>query len=127
MLELHTDSAGSPDLGCGAVLRNEWVRFPWPEGLASKLVMSDITFLKFVPVVLAVSIWGRRLANRKVILNVDNLTLVSVLNKHASKSKRIMDLMRQFVLVGTVHNLTVKAERIAGNVNTVAETISRKQ
>lgn len=43
-LELFTDSAGNPDLGCGAVFGSHWVYLLWPQKWKSLNIFSDITF-----------------------------------------------------------------------------------
>ena len=57
-------------------------------------------FLEMIPVVIAIEVWGLQLRNKNVVLNVnvDNIALVSVINKQTTKSKRLMELVRHFVL-----------------------------
>ena len=47
---------------------------------------------------------GVALRNKKVVFNVDNIELVSVINKQTTKSKRLMELVRHFVL-GLMQNI----------------------
>lgn len=126
-LELYTDSAGSNLLGCSCYYKQEWAFFPWPETWCSEELMKDITFLEMVPVVLALYLWGKQLSQKNVVLHIDNQALVYVINKQTTKSKRLMQLVRQFVLLAMVNSINFKAFHISTNLNCIADSISRKQ
>lgn len=125
VLELFTDSCGS--IGCGAYFSGEWVHMPWPDSWIKSEVERDITFLEFVPIVLAMSIWGSRLRNKKIKFFVDNLALVEILNKQTSKSKRVMSLMRPFVLYTMQNNIIFRSHHILGALNSISDSISRQE
>ncbi|XP_033733376.1 uncharacterized protein LOC117322521 isoform X1 [Pecten maximus] len=127
VLQLFTDSAGNAELGCGAYFHGEWAYFQWPRDWASTEKMRDITFLEFIPIVLALSIWGHKLVNRKIIFHIDNSALVSVLNAQSSKDKIVMELMRPFVIELLQHNILFKARHVPGVENVIADSISRMQ
>ena len=80
-LSLFTDSAGNAKLGCAAIFRNHWVFLRWLKEWENKQIMHDITFLELVPVCLAFCIWANQLKHKKIIINTDNMALVSILNK----------------------------------------------
>ena len=80
-LSLFTDSAGNAKLGCAAIFRNHWVFLRWPKEWENKQIIHDITFLELVPVCLAFCIWANQLKHKKIIINTDNMALVSILNK----------------------------------------------
>lgn len=126
-LQLYTDSAGSPDLGCGCYFDKEWAFLQWPELWRGKQLMKDMTFLEMIPVLLALFLWGERLHQRKVLLHIDNEALVSVINTQTSKSKRLMQLVRRFVLLAMQHSIVFKAVHIPTLMNSKADSISRKQ
>ena len=126
-IEFFTDSAGSAGLGCGAYFSGEWVYFSWPMNWIKGGILKDITFLEFVPVVLAMAIWGHMLQNKKIIFNIDNMALVEILNSQTSKSKRIMYLMRPFVLYTLKNNTIFRGKHIKGQFNEIADAISRQQ
>lgn len=126
-INFYTDSAGSFNLGCGAYFNGEWCFFPWPETWAPSDVLKDMTFLELVPVVLAISLWGGKLANKKIVLHIDNQAVVAILNKLTSKSERVMTLLRSFVLASMKYNILFRAVYIASKDNIVADSISRKQ
>lgn len=114
-------------MGCGAYFNGEWCFFPWPETWAPSDVLKDMTFLELVPVVLAISLWGGKLANKKIVLHIDNQAVVAILNKLTSKSERVMTLLRSFVLASMKYNILFRAVYIASKDNIVADSISRKQ
>ena len=89
--------------------------------------MRDMTFLELIPVVLAIEIWGSELKNKKVLFHVDNLSLVTIINKQSCKSKRVMELIRHFVFRLMLHSVIFKADHIAGMDNDIADSLSRKQ
>lgn len=61
-------------------------------------ILHDMTTLNLIPVVLAVSLCGSQLANRRIRFYIDNEALVTVLDIQSSKSSRVMKLIRLFVL-----------------------------
>lgn len=86
--------------------------------------MRDLTFLELIPVVIAIELWGHDLQNKKVSFRVDNLSLVSVINKQSSKNKRVMELVRHFVFRLMLHNVLFKAKHIASIDNNIADSLS---
>ena len=89
-LELFTDAAGSK--GYGAVFGKKWFFGSWPESWGSL----NITFLEFFPIVIALHIWGRSMANKCTCFVTDNSALVDIINRQTSKHKLIMLLVRLF-------------------------------
>lgn len=126
-LQLFTDSAGSRDLGCGCFFQQEWAYFQWPHAWGNGEVLKDITFLEMVPVLLSLELWGEQLKHRRLILYIDNEALVAVINKQTSRSKRLMRLVRPFVLKCMQFGILFKARHITTYCNDIADSISRKQ
>jgi len=92
---LFTDSAAGAGTEGAAYLSGEWVFFQWPENWVKSDIIGNITFLEFVPVVLAMSVWGHKLQNKKIIFNIDNMSLVHILNSQTSKSKAVMNVVNE--------------------------------
>lgn len=126
-LQLFTDSSGNPELGCGAYLQGSWVQFRWPIAWKGSQILKDMSLLEFIPVVLAMFLWGKKLENKKIIFNIDNIALVSIINKRTSKDKVIMKLMRPFVLITMLNNIQFKGSFINGFQNCIADSLSRFQ
>ena len=126
-LGLFTDAAGAADLGAACYLAGHWCFFPWPASWACSAVLRDMSFLEMVPVLLAIWVWSGLLQNKKVKFFIDNEALVAILNKQTSRSKRLMQLVRPFVLACMSDNITFKAIHIGSKQNSVADAISRRQ
>ena len=101
--------------------------FQWPHNWVDLGILKDITFLEFVPIVLSMAIWGSRLQNKKVKFYIDNRALVDIINTQTSKSKRVMALMRPFILYTLQNNIIFRARYIEGKNNEIADAISRQQ
>ena len=126
-LQLFTDATGNANLGCAAYFAPYWIFFEWPETWQGTGILHDLTFLELVPIVLAFHAWGNFFQNKKILLNTDNLALVSILNRKTSKSKRVMRLIRPLVLQSMFHNIQCKSVHIEGRFNHIADALSRKQ
>ena len=125
-ISFFTDSAGNRDLGAGLMFKKHWAFFPWLESWRGKEIMSDITFLKLVPIVLSIFLFRHELANKWIVFHTDDKALVSIFNKKSSKSRRVIQLLRPFVLQTMIHNMQFKACHIQGNFNCKADASSRK-
>lgn len=126
-LQLFTDASGNPELGCGSYFQGHWAHFTWPIGIKNSPLIRNLAYLEMVPVLLAVYLWGNLLKNKRIILQIDNLALVSILNKSSSKDKNIMILVRQFVLMSMMYNIHFKAVHIESSENKLADALSRFQ
>lgn len=126
-LQLFTDSSGNPELGCGAYFQGSWAQFRWPESWRGLPLLGNMALLEFIPVVLAMFIWADSFKNKKIIFHIDNMALVSIVNKRSSKDKSVMKIMRPFVLLTMLNNLQFKATYIEGTKNKIADALSRFQ
>lgn len=50
-------------------------------------------YKELYPIVLAIELWGREMANMSICFNCDNEALVYVLNKHTSSEPKVMFLI----------------------------------
>ena len=78
-IKLFYRKSSSHDLGCGAYFQGSCFFLPWPAGWENKDILKDTCFLEMIPVVLAIEVWGLQLRNKKVVFNVDNNALVSII------------------------------------------------
>ena len=118
----------SRGLGCGAYYNGQLVYFPWPNHWHQSNIIRDVTFLELIPVVLSVVIWGKYwITTTKILIDVDNISLLAILNKQTSKDKSVMGLIRSFVWHAMKHNIIFRAVYIAGSNNDIPDVISRKQ
>ncbi len=87
-LWVTSDAAGS--IGYGAVYHKQWFNHVW---LPAQRPLS-IVYKEFFPVVVAAHLWGVRLANRRVCFQLDNASVVYILNSRTSRDNHIMALLR---------------------------------
>ena len=91
-LHLYTDAAGS--LGYGAVFGSHSFFGKWPNSWFGR----NIIILELFPVVISISIWASKLANKCILFHTDNQGLVEVINKETTKDKRLLVLLCDLVL-----------------------------
>ena len=121
VIHLYTDAAKT--VGFGAFFKGSWLNGTWEDIAVSP--MNSIAYLEFVPVLLAMLVWGPELANKRIMLHSDNKAVVAILNRQSSKCPHIMKLVRRLTLTCLSHNILLKGEYIEGYLNTIADKISR--
>ena len=126
-LQLFTDASGSANLGCGCYLAGKWSYFQWPRAWLGTEIMKDVTFLEMVPVLLAVHLWGNKMKKKNILFHIDNEALVNVINRQSCRSKRLMILVRDFVLLAMKLDCWFKSAHILTKCNGIADAISRMQ
>ena len=109
LLISFTYSAGGKQSGFGIYFHGRWAQTNWPNEWAENGTLADITFLEPFPVVVAISIWGLHLRNKKKTFNIDNKSVVYIINRKSSKSPRVMALVRTLVLQTLIHKIVIKA------------------
>ena len=120
-LELFSDGAGSK--GYGAIFGKHWFFGAWPDAW----IKLNITFLEFLPIVIALHIWGPLMADRCIIFRTDNEALVDIINQQTSKHKLVMTLVRDLLLTSLQYNIVFRAKHIEGVQNALADHLSRFQ
>ena len=120
-LHLYTDACKT--IGFGAILGSRWMAGEFPP----EWKKYNITILELYPIVLALTVWGEQLQNKKLRIHTDNQDLVHVINKKTSKEPGIMPLIRTLVLTTLQSNTLVHAVHIAGARNILADALSRLQ
>jgi hypothetical protein len=86
----------------------------------------NITVKELYPIVLAVEVWGKRMANSCICFQCDNEALVYV-NKHSRKESNIIFLIRKLVLLSLNFNILYKSEHIPGKKNVLSDALSHLQ
>ena len=80
---------------------------------------------ELVPVVLSCAVWAPLLAKKNVLLQCDNLSLVTAINKGSAKAPIVMHLLRCLWFFCAYFNITLTASHIPGVANTLADQLSR--
>ena len=120
-------SAGSSELGCWVYFQGNCFFLFWPRHWENQDILRNIAFFLDDSSVIAVEVWEHMLFNKKVLFHIDNEALVSVINKQTSEDKRIMELVRRFVLNLMLNNVVFKIKHISIMNNNIADSISHKQ
>ncbi|XP_029466048.1 uncharacterized protein LOC115095888 isoform X2 [Rhinatrema bivittatum] len=122
-IELFSDAAGG--LGFGVYFQGNWCAERWPEEWRDEGLIKNINFLELFPIVVALSIWGKKLVNKKVLLWCDNLGVVQVINRQSAKCPRVSELLRELVFLCLKCNVTIRARHVPGEHNVIADALSR--
>lgn len=119
-IQLYTDASGSH--GYGAVFGKSWFYGTWDAEWRD----FNITVKELYPIVLAVEVWGKRMANSCICFQCDNEALVYV-NKQSRKESNIIFLIRKLVLLSLNFNILYKSEHIPGKKNVLSDALSHLQ
>ena len=119
-LSLYTDAS---NLGFGCIFGNKWCYGTWPSSWGEH----HITLKELYTIILAIELWGHNIKNRCIVLFSDKAAVVTMLNKHTTKHKLCMALIRRFVIKIMSDNILVQAQHIAGKFNNLADNLSRLQ
>ncbi|KAJ1117228.1 hypothetical protein NDU88_005428 [Pleurodeles waltl] len=114
-IQIFSDASGVH--GFGVFWDGRWAAEAWP--LSWKRAKFRIAFCEFFPLVVALTIWGRFLANRNVIFNVDNQTVVHLVNSQKAKDEKVLKLLRVFLLNCLKFNILFKARHVPGINNDI--------
>ncbi|XP_071089117.1 uncharacterized protein [Haliotis cracherodii] len=124
-LQLFSDAAGGA--GFGAYMQGKWFNGAWPPQWVTDGTTRDLTLLELFPITLAIQIWGKQLANKKVLFYCDNQAVVTIINKQSTKAPRVMSLLRRLILQCLRYNIMFKAKYVCSTANTIADALSRFQ
>jgi hypothetical protein len=119
-LHLYTDASNA---GFGAVFGRKWFYGTFSDDWLA----FHISVREFLPIVVAVEMWGPSIANTSVTFHSDNSAVVYTINKHSSKNQNLMKLMRRLMVASLRYNIHFHAEHIPGLLNTSADLLSRLQ
>ena len=87
----------------------------------------NIANLEFYPIVVAVQMFGIKLANKHINFHCDNKAVVQVINKQSCKDPKLMKLTRHLVLTSMQYNIKFSASHIPGEINHLPDALSRLQ
>ncbi|KAM4808264.1 adhesion G-protein coupled receptor V1 [Rhinophrynus dorsalis] len=124
-LDLYTDAAGS--VGFGAIFGSDWCSGLWPEVWVKVGLTRNILFLELFPIVVAVSLWGERMRDCRIVFHSDNMGVVQSVNNLSASSPPVLALLRRLVLCCLRLNLSFRARHVPGVLNVAADALSRFQ
>ena len=85
----------------------------------------DIMVKELAPIVISSAVWGPHLARRRVLIQCDNLSLVTAVQKGYSKHPNVMHLLRSLWFFIAIYDIDLVIEHIAGVNNSAADMLSR--
>ncbi len=91
---------------------NHWFRMQWQEEMQE----SHITYKELVPIVLAVTVWGRQWRNATIQVLCDNEAVVAIVNQ-GTGDKECMHLLRCLAFLKARFNIEIVSTHIAGKTN----------
>ena len=120
-IKLYTDAASTQ--GFAAVFGSRWFNGRFPQIWQSY----NIAVLELYPIVAALELWGRYMANHSVLFLTDNKAVVDVINKQSAKNPHLMRLVRRLLVTALKFNVYFKYKHIPGKTNVIADKLSRFQ
>ena len=70
-IQLYKDSSSGSTGGLEIFFQDKWAFGRWPQHWSDLGRQSNMTFLDFFPVVMAISVWDPLLANKRILFHID--------------------------------------------------------
>ena len=86
---------------------------------------AHINTLELLSVLVAARRWGHLWGDRHIRVRCDNTSACNAINKGSSKSKLFMRCLRELFWLSVLNNFRLTAVHIKGEINVVADLISR--
>ncbi len=127
LLQPHTDACVE---GYAAVCGAEWFHGTWTaehHRLAQddSMTRDSMPWKELYAIVAAASTWGQRWTRRRVVFFTDCMPVVQALTKGASRTRRIMQLIRILHFIAAQHHFVYRVKHIPGVENAIADELSR--
>ena len=119
-INLHSDASG---FGFAAVYGHRWFQGKFPD----EWKQTNIAIKELLPIVLALKLWGKLMANTRMLFLTDNESVMFVINSQSSKDPMLMELVRSLVISSMSHNIHFRAKHIPGKYNVIPDLLSRLQ
>ena len=120
----YTDASKNPLLGFGGFCMKSWMIQRWDYDFITTND-SSIQFLELYAVVAAAIAWLNRFKNSRIVIFVDNESVVNMLNSMTSSCKNCMNLIRIVVLLQMTLNIRLFAKHVKSENNDLADDLSR--
>ena len=118
---ITADASGS--WGCGAFLEGPlfWFQVQWPEDWSS----INIAAKQFLPIAMAVAVWGPHCRDCQICLHSDSQVVVSALITSSTKDIYLYHLLCSLFFFLAHYNITYRAQHITGRSNGAADALPR--
>lgn len=121
-LHLYTDACKE---SFGGLFDTMWFYGTFPS--VNIPLRRSITFKELFAITMALSVWSRHLATKRIIFHCDNQSVVNIITSGSSKCQHIMTLVRFLFHVCSKFNIVIKAVHIPGILNSPSDALSRLQ
>ena len=125
-LDFYTDASRNFSLGMGGYCSQEWFSAPWDRSFMSQKQPS-IEFLELFAVATGLLLWLHKFQNRRIVVFVDNQSIMNMLNNNSSGCRHCMSLIRLIVLESLIWNVRVFAKHVKSVDNGIADALSHFQ
>ena len=98
-LDFLSDASRNGKLGFRAVFDKAWTYGQWPANFIADKEPPSIEFLELYALAIVIHLWIEKLANRRVWLYCDNLSVVQMINKSTAGCLYCMKSIQCIVLV----------------------------
>lgn len=89
------------DWGFAAVFHNEWFQAQWTDSWEK----AHINLREFIPILLALHVWGAGWHHAIVTFHCDNQAVVEVINKNTSRDPGMLAVLRSIMLLSLQRDL----------------------
>jgi hypothetical protein len=126
-LQPHTDACVD---GYAAVCGSQWFHGTWTpdqQRLAQddSMARDSMPWKELFAIVAAASTWGSLWTRKRVIFFTDCMPVVQALTKGASRTRRMMQLIRILHFTAAQHHFVYRVQHIPGVENVIADELSR--
>ena len=122
-IDFHMDSSRNFALGFDGVYENHWFWGQWDD--FTQAVEPSIEYLELYTVTVGVLLWGHALANKRIYLFCDNMSVVHMINGSTSSCKNCMILIRLITLKSMCENCRIFAKHVRSEDNGPSDALSR--
>jgi hypothetical protein len=109
--------------GFGALFGKQFFHSNFPSFITDDHL--HINCLEMLVVIVAVQMWGKKLKGKTLLIFCDNEASVIVIHSGSTKDSCMQNSLRELCFVEATHEFEVRAKHIAGEVNRLADYLSR--
>ena len=118
-----TTDASDTGFGCYNARTGEYIFGRWPPSI-QKL---PIHILEMLALFGAIAKWGHQWAGKRVVFDVDNMSVVWAFNEFYCKDAGLAIVLREVFLLVQKHNFDLRARHIRTDVNVCSDALSRNK
>jgi len=109
--------------GCGGIFGKFFFHSKFPVFILD--LNLHISALELLAVVVCLKLWGSHFKGKKLIIGCDNLAACIVVNSGKARCQFLQKCLREICFLASTFEFQVKAEHVPGDLNGVADSLSR--